>query len=102
MSDRKLLECAAKAIGLDVYFATKESFICTKGPDFVEEWNPLTNSSDAMSLARMLPMTVSFEEGVIVFKNRAGTCFEIGFDTSSDEYTRRAITTAAAIIGEEK
>ena len=50
MTDRELLELAAKAIGMDIeFFGDENGFDCVT--DEQEYWNPLTDDGDALRLA---------------------------------------------------
>ena len=100
MTDRQLLEMAAKAAG---GIATNGLGGCYD-LDRDEPWNPLTDDGDAFRLAVKLHMTVRCYMG--------STCAQIavpGFlsayaeETNHDDpcaATRLAITRAAAAIGE--
>ncbi len=101
MTDRELLEAAAKAEGIEVDFTvfSDGSFICfQKGGDcFHDEWNPLTDDGDALRLAVKCGIDI---------------CEALGWyygDDENPEYdadplaaTRRAIVRAAAEIGRNK
>lgn len=100
MTDRELLELAAKAAGIEHVT-----------PMMLEwgKWNPLEDDGDALRLAVKLRLDVTFgfddEENVVsVNANWDGAPAEviqeiIGQDVS--EATRRAIVRAAAEIGRE-
>jgi hypothetical protein len=93
MTDRKLLELAAKAAG---YWAAE--FNCPANlprPD----WNPLTDDADALRLAVRLRMNVDWESADCVWCDNEGETVE-----GDDPYaaTRRAITRAAAEIERSK
>ena len=101
MTDRELLELAAKAAGLiivgsipsmlhdDDWLETTEN-----GPDMF--WNPLQNDGDALRLAVKLNMTLT---GGIA-RSDAGEFTEFDLlDTDKNLATRRAIVRAAAEIG---
>jgi hypothetical protein len=106
MSDRELLELAAKAAGygevwtLDNYpntFYIGPRY--TGGAPKYRAWNPLTDDGDALRLAVKLGLTVTpnyhVEQrslGVIVFT-------ELADSEDSCTATRRAIVRAAAEIG---
>ena len=89
MTDRELLELAAKAAGLEVVTPT----MLTYG-----QWNPLTDDGDALRLAVKLQMHVN------VYPTKTsvtadGVYLERLHDIDSTKATRRAITRAAAEIG---
>jgi len=81
MTDRELLELAAKAAGLEVVTPT----MLAHG-----QWDPLTDDGDALRLAVKL---MEFEP----YKSRG----YLPTITSDIAATRRAITRAAAEIGKE-
>lgn len=99
MTDKELLEMAAKAagynLGIDWDCSTTGIFI--NGDDLYsgDKWNPLTNDGDALRLAVMLKMQVS----VTTESCRAETLPVLGVRVNdNDEFaaTRRAIVMAAA------
>ena len=101
MSDRELLELAAKAAWYDVvYDSTYLTFFRQNVPGR-PIWNPLNDDGDALRLAVKLKLSVNIEErdqhewSHIVW---VGSVFE---PLQSDPYaaTRRAIVKAAAEIG---
>ena len=103
MTDRELLELAAKAAGYDVKPHGNAKY--SKDLHFIYEsrnWNPLTDDGDALRLAVKLDMAVvscmdDKEVGVTVLE----TALEIYEPHNDDPYaaTRRAIVRAAAEIG---
>ena len=99
MTDRELLELAAKAAGiLDELEWFEESY----GNCWVlgsREWNPLTDDGDALRLAVKLEMDLSLGlNGCVVLPDPNIRLEEL---SSEDPYaaTRRAIVRAAAEIG---
>ena len=93
MTDRELLELAAKAAG--------NGFV-------IGYWNPLTDDGDALRLAVKLSLDVlqnpmGQTTRCIVMGDDAQEC-EVLEDYNGDPYaaTRRAIVRAAAAIGEQK
>lgn len=98
MSDRELLELAAKAAGLSL---SDGSVWDDKSADYVG-WNPLTDDGDALRLAVELNMDLrkhSYEgDYFIQAKHRTGWAYE---PEEPDPYaaTRRAIVRAAAELG---
>ena len=104
MSDRELLELAAKAAG---YVIELDMNWGTGGMPFFRmsgnKWNPLADDGDALRLAVKLHMTVRCYMG--------NTCAQIGVPGQPNAYvdetnhadplaaTRRAIVRAAAEIG---
>ncbi len=101
MTDRELLEAAAKAAGIDYYARAQSGGMLTDNG----EWNPLTDDGDALRLAVKADMDV-VQMGDAT---RADYMIGIGFCTvdvphGDDPYaaTRRAIVRAAAEIGRSK
>lgn len=93
MTDRELLELAAKAAG---YEYTPDSFNY-QHPAY---WNPLAEDGDALRLAVKLHMALTFcTDGNMHAEGLRG---EYACDCMSDPYaaTRRAIVRAAAEIGQ--
>jgi len=108
MSDRELLELAAKAAGFANWsYAGSSSGICvelgaSRGA-ITSYWNPLTDDGDALRLAVKLgcQLVISPEIGITDCKIGEGDwCFG-GEHHHPDGYaaTRRAIVRAAAEIG---
>jgi hypothetical protein len=98
VTDRELLEAAAKAVGFEfnsVWFDERTGLLVWEPPTNYEsrDWNPLTDDGDALRLA------VALREK---FGTNIATCFGIGqFDEwGADPYaaTRRAIVCAAAAM----
>ncbi len=104
MTDRELLELAAKAAGFtDAEWAAEQASICTvqAGKGFQPFWNPLRDDGDALRLAVKLEMLVDAMDGrVIVGTNSPEVVIDFKID-GDDPYaaTRRAIVRAAAEIG---
>ena len=104
MTDRELLELAAKAAGLRVIWPNEA--VLPDGSSI--RWNPLTDDGDALRLAVKLSLDV-LQNPVgqttccIVMGDDAQEC-EVLEDYNGDPYaaTRRAIVRAAAAIGEQK
>lgn len=115
MSDRELLEWAAKAAGLQIDKSPYNGGgFGNDGFDFLgnavldwhngTKWNPLTDDGDALRLAVKLRLNLHFEgfDGVeyacaVPHKSHQGQDEPIGDDEA--EATRRAIVRAAAEIG---
>ena len=109
MTDRALLEAAAKAAGLqiDFWFAGEDGADEASVVGQARAWNPLTDDGDALRLAVKLRMEIAPIEGggVDVILWRDGAMFgEIISECAADPYaaTRRAIVRAAAAIGGAK
>jgi hypothetical protein len=95
MTDRELLEKAAKAAGIVV------DFQCTQWGKFwagteVGFWNPLTDDGDALRLAVKLKFNIEWDYDEVYVHNLALE------DENDDPYAaiRRAIVRAAAAIGD--
>jgi len=117
MTDREMLELAAKAAGLqlcgyswigenegDDECETFEAAFVKHNPEqeLATMWNPLTDDGDALRLAVKLELEVSLGQFGTIIYPRHGKVEEIGED-GCDEMAlcRRAITRAAAEIGKE-
>jgi hypothetical protein len=98
MIDKELLELAAKAAGVE----------CKKTPigfyllDEDRNWNPLTDDGDALRLAVKLKIDVKHYDDYVVgwFDGGYIGTGKIMYEGEPYEATRRAITRAAAAIGE--
>lgn len=106
MSDKKLLELAAKAAGIDLKYLPPGYWDGNRN----HKWNPLEDDGDALRLAVKLGIEIvpdiEEREAITVFSvirtNRLGlNAFE---DFGDDEMaaTRRSIVRAAAEIGKEE
>ena len=105
MTDKELLELAAKAAGIEVLgvsFEMDGSFagFPTGGQ---KVWNPLTDDGDALRLAVKLEIyaIVAADLGVVSARIRNGARMSWRENINDDPYaaTRRAIVRAAAQIG---
>lgn len=102
MTDRELLELAAKAAGIDLlYWQGDAGWLCETvdgSPRFC--WNPLTDDGDALRLAVNLRLELrQFDDG----RTRAAWIDSGGqlcIEDAPDDYaaTRRAIVRAAASV----
>lgn len=110
MTDRELLEAAAKAAGLEPFNAWGKTFVMGDGSPPKAEWNPLTDDGDALRLAVKLRVDfmttghlIDGTEVVSVIFPVNGDCDSISEPHGSDPYaaTRRAIVRAAAAMGEK-
>ena len=113
MTDRELLELAAKAAGIssDRFHDRYDHWDKEHAPVLVgRAWNPLTDDGDALRLAVKLDidvMNVNFREDVtrgqtVMFPIRGGfNVLTQWYDTTAEKMaaTRRAIVRAAAEIG---
>ena len=117
MSDRELLELAAKAAGVEInYSTTNGGGFSNTGFDIVGNavldwhngtvWNPLTDDGDALRLAVKLMMSVEIsahEESTYAYAGDVPRvyAYEMWRD-DKDAATRRAIVRSAAEIGKMK
>ena len=96
MTDKELLELAAKAAGYDLAWIKGKLYWKSS----LGIWNPLTDDGDAFRLAVKLGLLIdtNYNHGVGVGSASFEEVFE---DNSVDPYaaTRRAIVRAAAEIG---
>jgi hypothetical protein len=98
MTDKELLELAAKASGMEPPLFWEDG-------KPIYPWNPLTNDGDALRLAVKLSMKVyvgeayPWDKDCADYSHRFGAC--VDEDENNDPYaaTRRAIVRAAAEIG---
>ena len=109
MTDKELIELAAKAAGLHVKVASNHGR-GLKVHGNCNWWNPLTDDGDALRLAVKLGLGISFGQyapldvySVYISKVEGGDELAIGCIIDGDEFgvVRRAITRAAAQIGKE-
>jgi hypothetical protein len=101
MTDRELLELAAKAAELPECGWMGPAFMYVKDNTFTD-WNPLTDDGDALRLAVKLGLFIQINSGsATAWKWRGENWYEQASDNADDmsATTRRAITRAAAEIG---
>lgn len=106
MSDRELLELAAKAAGIETFRTSAGNLVTDNNG---KSWNPLTDDGDALRLAVKLGMLVDIrlspsanQRGrTLIAPDRLSS--KVYFEDHGDPSiaTRRAIVRAAAIIGEK-
>ena len=106
MTDRELLENAAKAAGYDIHWNAMVNGERAPIIDYVnayewDEWTPLTDDGDALRLAVKLGMTIEqWSEGhVYVGHRHPGNFAHERHRKDPLAATRRAIVRAAAEIG---
>ena len=122
MTDRELLEAAAKAAGMETRWdqqrGSTHGVIRARVPssgDAFPVWSPLTDDGDALRLAVALGLSVEPypyyaqpKHSVIVKQRRHGDmmresnpteCVELHRDSDPNAATRRAIVRAAAALG---
>ena len=115
MSDREMLELAAKAAGIEgsygfppndyyyreLYRGNPNGILTTSQHGRIYVWNPLTDDGDALRLAVKLRIDVNHGDFMVVAEGVGA--IEVGVAESKkpdpDAATRRAIVRAAAEIG---
>jgi len=101
MTDRELLEAAAKAAGIDIEW---QSGAWAHNNETGCEWNPLTNSGDAFELSVKLRLTLNCSYDDVAICGQEFTQKEVCIEYNKEDAnaaTRRAIVRAAAAIGKE-
>lgn len=108
MTDRELLELAAKAVGLSAYWV--DAGLNTHTDACPNIWNPLTDDGDALRLSNKLRINIQRETLIEPPFSPSIHCGRYGPQPTAwaeesegitpDYATRRAITRAAAAIGE--
>lgn len=111
MSDRELLELAAKAAGVELKRWREDVNAFLLKPDFATgigiNWNPLTDDGDALRLAVRLHIDLEWQDAynVEAYKRSEGAHYcaaeQATMGYGIEEATRRAIVRAAAAIGKE-
>ena len=99
MTDRELLEAAAKAAGMDIEWQPCE---WAHNNETGCEWNPLTDSGDAFELAVKLRLTINCSYDEVALCGQEFTQKEVFIERNGEDplaATRRAIVRAAAEIG---
>lgn len=104
MTDKELMELAAKAAGLHIALdenGTATEFFCEAPKSSAFSWNPLTDDGDALRLAVKLKLCVDFEaiDVVKVYYDISEPSCKEGLNCDQYAATRRAIVHAAAEIG---
>lgn len=102
MTDRELLELAAKAAGIEKGEDRTECGISTTLPcgrhEHLPRWNPLTDDGDALRLAVKLLFEIDMGRGCIAVRHSTGIKILEAFNHDPYAATRRAIVRAAAEI----
>jgi hypothetical protein len=104
MTDRELLEDAAKAAGIYYWIDADAVVTHSDTPGSTREWNPLTDDGDALRLAVRLSLDICCYSGA----TNAGDHTSDGWGPREAHNgdplaaTRRAIVRAAAAIGRSK
>lgn len=103
MTDRELLELAAKACGWTVVPRSHRDCggcnVHTGGGATLVNWNPLTDDGDALRLAVALHLDVLVDMTVTTALTPLGGVFDEHHRGEAAAATRRAIVRAVAAIG---
>ena len=111
MTDRELLELAAKAAGIEPdWYERGIAINHGQGEDdyhneqWVDIWNPLTDDGDALRLAVKIRLSLSIDSITVCCGQTDSFDDGVAEECRGDPYaaTRRAIVRAAAEIGREK
>ena len=103
MTDRELLELAAKAAGIELW----HKYVFTNGltrkvsKNVILRWNPLTDDGDALRLAVALGLVVDCSRPSAGEPDKPHAIW-LDETASNAELARRAIVRAAAEIGRAK
>lgn len=98
MTDKELLELAAKAAGIDLDNQGMVRFSLNT------YWNPLTDDGDRYRLAKALKLKIDFTTGEITgpeFKGDDGRMYRRIFFMDSEKEIDENIVRAAATIGKD-
>jgi len=95
MTDRELLEAAAKAAGVVGFWVDAGSNVGSDSEPVI--WNPLTDDGDALRLAVRVPRSAVIEEVWVTERTSIAE-----WERDPLAATRRAIVRAAAEIGRSK
>lgn len=102
MTDKELLELAAKAAGITPINVTEDGVVYGESVMECDYWNPLTDDGPALRLAVKLEIGINPYAGkVVVWSEDNRLLAHEKYDTDEEAYaaTRRAIVRAAAQIG---
>jgi hypothetical protein len=104
MTDRELLEAAAKAAGIDTKRCLQYEDGAFDWPGKAGRWNPLTDDGDAFELAVKLRLTINCSYDDVAICGQEFTQKEVFLERNGEDplaATRRAIVRAAAELGKE-
>lgn len=105
MTDRELLELAAKAVGLNYIISGGQLWTTMAGSinKHTERWNPLSNDGQALRLVAYLSLAVHYPSSKCEVWVGNG-CSDFYEKVTDDRYSalRRAIVLAAAEMGKTK
>ncbi|RQR87674.1 MULTISPECIES: hypothetical protein [unclassified Burkholderia] len=107
MTDREMLELAAKAAGYRVHGWLNDKLYVINGPNPAEyydpfPWNPLSDDGDALRLAVKLRLDIQLLDLGVVATNYKAPGRPYAVENYGEDHcaaTRRAIVRAAAEIG---
>jgi len=101
MSDKEVLELAAKAAGHRTFGFDAKGNILTDSIVYAP-WNPLNNDADAFHLAHQMEMNIHYGQKVILVSEPADACsYTVDIDGPDImSHMRKAITYLAASVGE--
>lgn len=111
MTDRDLLELAAKAAGIELVWSS-ETDMPARRRDTMDYWRPLKDDGDALRLAVKLHIGIRanspddwqrHDETIVLWDDYEGVPRRMGVEHDGNPRlaTRRAIVRAAAAIGEQ-
>ena len=104
MSDKELLELAAKAAGYLNWTPRAEGLYIETGSSRGSSgfyWNPLDDDGDALRLAVKFLFEIDLGRGCTAVRHSSGIKILEAFNQNPQAATRRAIVRAAAEIGKE-
>lgn len=101
MTDKELLEVAARAAGIDGPHQVDICGAWVFHSPRKKNWNPLTDDGDALRLAVKLDIWIHPGEGPEVVEVVGLAAVRLAADADRNAATRRAIVRAAAAIGEQ-
>lgn len=104
MTDRELLELAAKAAGLKIIKWGASDYYSHRYGEVAyvrwgDEWDPLKDDGDALALAVRVFLTVEVKDGFTEVLTGIGMAITESHNGDALSATRRAIVRAAAEIG---
>lgn len=108
MSDRELLELAAKAAGYTSYGYAELiggcPALCLREADFTGMWAPLTDDGDALRLSVKcgIGMVHHLGWGQVFHPSLDGERMDFHYDPNAQTATRRAIVCAAAALAQTR
>lgn len=101
MSDRELLELAAKAAGIELMWKQDPeewAAYVAINPYYHKEWNPLDSDGDALRLAVALKMKITIGNAIVMAEAIGIPDVGVQFTDEPGAATRRAIVRAAAAM----